>query len=56
MILSGTVVEGTFFCHKSPDNSRELDVEIHYTVVPPDQTSAPIAGERKTIIQTYKVR
>jgi hypothetical protein len=27
----GTIVTGTFYCKKSDTNSRELDVEIHYS-------------------------
>jgi len=47
----GTVVTGTFSCRKSGDNSRELDVEIRYSVKD-DAASAP--GD--LIIQMYKVR
>ncbi|KZT35410.1 S-adenosyl-L-methionine-dependent methyltransferase, partial [Sistotremastrum suecicum HHB10207 ss-3] len=50
-VEEGTVVEGTFSCRKSEDNSRELDVEIRYSVKPP---GAEKAGD--TIIQIYKVR
>jgi protein arginine N-methyltransferase 3 len=28
----GDSISGTFYCHKSPSNSRELDVEIHYRI------------------------
>ncbi|KAL5524274.1 hypothetical protein ACEPAF_9414 [Sanghuangporus sanghuang] len=28
----GTTVSGTFHCRKSADNSRELDVELHYVI------------------------
>ncbi|KAL1937804.1 hypothetical protein VTO73DRAFT_12823 [Trametes versicolor] len=48
----GTVVEGVFKCRKSEDNSRELDVEIHYRVKDPE---APDAAS-ETIVQLYKVR
>ena len=47
----GTVVEGTFKCKKSPDNSRELDVEIHYTVKEPED-----AAPGDVFVQIYKVR
>ncbi|KAI0365345.1 protein arginine N-methyltransferase [Pilatotrama ljubarskyi] len=47
----GTVVEGLFKCRKSDDNSRELDVEIHYRVREPEETSP---GD--LIVQLYKVR
>ena len=47
----GTAVEGVFKCRKSAENSRELDVEIHYRVTQGD-------GEKpgEVIVQTYKVR
>ncbi|KAH9850155.1 S-adenosyl-L-methionine-dependent methyltransferase [Lenzites betulinus] len=48
----GTVVEGVFKCRKSEDNSRELDVEIHYHVKDPEAPTAP----SETIVQLYKVR
>ncbi|KAI0629795.1 S-adenosyl-L-methionine-dependent methyltransferase [Trametes polyzona] len=48
----GTVVEGTFKCRKSEDNSRELDVEIHYRVKDPEEPNAP----SEAIVQLYKVR
>ncbi|KAI0823963.1 S-adenosyl-L-methionine-dependent methyltransferase [Trametes gibbosa] len=48
----GTIVEGMFKCRKSEDNSRELDVEIHYQVKDPE---APAASS-ETIVQLYKVR
>ena len=46
------MVEGTFKCKKSEDNSRELDVEIHFTVRKPDADA--IAGD--VVVQIYKVR
>jgi protein arginine N-methyltransferase 3 len=46
-------VKGTFYCRKSESNSRELDVEIHYSVM----DSAEGSGETgSTIVQMYKVR
>jgi len=42
-------VEGIFHCKKREDNSRELDVEIHYTVHGPD-------GPGETVVQIYSVR
>lgn len=45
-------MEGVFKCRKSEDNSRELDVEIHYRVKDPETPDA--ASE--TIVQLYKVR
>ncbi|KDQ49228.1 hypothetical protein JAAARDRAFT_43018, partial [Jaapia argillacea MUCL 33604] len=51
VVDEGTVVAGTFHCKKSDTNSRELDVEIHYTVKS-EEGDAP--GD--VIIQIYKVR
>ena len=48
---AGTVVQGTFKCKKSDGNSRELDVEIHYSVRHSEATDTP-----DVIVQTYKVR
>jgi len=47
----GTIVAGTFSCRKNDKNSRELDVEIRYSVKK-DEASPP--GD--LIIQMYKVR
>jgi hypothetical protein len=49
--ILGSVVVGTFKCRKSETNSRELDVEIHYSVKLDEQTSPS-----ETIVQMYKVR
>lgn len=51
-VSDGTIVEGTFKCKKSEDNSRELDVEIHFSVREPEAEAAP--GE--VVVQMYKVR
>ncbi|KAI0642918.1 S-adenosyl-L-methionine-dependent methyltransferase [Trametes meyenii] len=48
----GTIVEGVFKCRKSNDNSRELDVEIHYRVGEPGEQA--VQGEYT--VQLYKVR
>ncbi|KAI8986156.1 S-adenosyl-L-methionine-dependent methyltransferase [Trametes punicea] len=48
----GTVVEGVFKLRKSKDNSRELDVEIHYRTKEPEEESAP----SEVTVQFYKVR
>ncbi|KAI0671181.1 S-adenosyl-L-methionine-dependent methyltransferase [Trametes maxima] len=48
----GTVVEGVFKCRKSEDNSRELDVEIHYRVREPEEQVA----QGEYTVQLYKVR
>ncbi|KAF9646710.1 protein arginine N-methyltransferase [Thelephora ganbajun] len=47
----GTIVIGTFSCRKSDENSRELDIEIRYSVKG-DDVNPP--GD--LIIQMYKVR
>jgi len=47
----GTIVSGTFSCRKSDGNSRELDVEIRYSV---KRDEASPSGD--LIIQMYKVR
>ena len=47
----GYVVQGVFKCRKSDDNSRELDVEIHYSV----KESAEEEPE-EVVVQTFKVR
>jgi protein arginine N-methyltransferase 3 len=47
-----TIVAGTFYCKKSDTNSRELDVEIHYS-------SRENAGSKEvgdTVVQIYQVR
>lgn len=48
---TGYVVQGVFKCRKSEDNSRELDVEIHYSV---RESAEEPAGD--VIVQTFKVR
>ncbi|KAG8988368.1 hypothetical protein FRB90_002795 [Tulasnella sp. 427] len=54
-VRKGTTVSGTFHCKKSKDNSRELDVEIHYVVDDPSLSTD--AGEAKEmIVQMFKVR
>lgn len=47
----GTTISGVIRCHKSPENTRELDVEIQYEVKHVD-------GEKSSeiVIQTFKVR
>jgi protein arginine N-methyltransferase 3 len=47
----GTIVTGTFSCRKSDENSRELDVEIRYSVKKDEMSPA---GD--LIVQMYKVR
>ncbi|KIJ59063.1 hypothetical protein HYDPIDRAFT_101466 [Hydnomerulius pinastri MD-312] len=48
----GTVVSGMFYCKKSEGNSRELDVEIHYSV----RKSAESTSVGDMVVQIYKVR
>ncbi|KAG6843104.1 hypothetical protein H0H93_002253, partial [Arthromyces matolae] len=50
-VAEGSVVQGTFHCRKSEDNSRELDVEIHFSV---KQDPADPVGD--VIVQMFKVR
>lgn len=50
-LILGSIVVGTFKCRKSETNSRELDVEIHYSVKLDEETSPS-----ETIVQMYKVR
>ena len=49
--FSGTIVQGTFICHKSDSNTRELDVEIHYVVR--DPTGEAIGD---AVVQIFKLR
>jgi type I protein arginine methyltransferase len=48
----GTIVTGTFYCKKSDTNSRELDVEIHYS----SRQNAGTTEVGDTVVQIYKVR
>lgn len=50
-VSEGSQVAGRFLCSKSEINSRELDVEIHYSVKE-DQNSQP----GPTIVQIFKIR
>ncbi|KAJ7644712.1 protein arginine N-methyltransferase [Roridomyces roridus] len=49
-IVEGTIVSGHFHCTKSSINSRELDVEVHYSV---KQEGGEVG---LTVVQMYKVR
>ncbi|KAJ7505877.1 S-adenosyl-L-methionine-dependent methyltransferase [Mycena galericulata] len=51
VVAEGSIVSGHFHCVKSQTNSRELDVEIHYSV---KTEEADVAGV--TVVQMYKVR
>ncbi|KAF6755854.1 arginine N-methyltransferase 3 [Ephemerocybe angulata] len=48
-VTEGTTVSGVFHCRKREDNSRELDVELHYSVHGAD-------GPGETVVQMYAVR
>lgn len=52
LLYSGTTVEGVFHCRKSSENSRELDVEIHYKSYHPGEA----ANEAPTVVQLFKVQ
>ncbi|EIM86222.1 S-adenosyl-L-methionine-dependent methyltransferase [Stereum hirsutum FP-91666 SS1] len=52
VVEEGNVVTGTFHCKKSEDNSRELDVEIHYTT----KASADVEASGDVVVQIFKVR
>ena len=57
--IKGIVVSGTFHCRKSEENSRELDVEIHYVVRDISGTDDETEGGVEAspmIIQSFKVR
>ncbi|TRM62093.1 S-adenosyl-L-methionine-dependent methyltransferase [Schizophyllum amplum] len=51
-VSEGTVVYGSFHCKKSTTNSRELDVEVHYSTKP--SVDAPATED--TVVQMYKIR
>ena len=48
----GTVVQGMFSCRKCDNNSRELQVEIHYKV----RESAEADASGDVIVQMFTVR
>ncbi|KAG6890580.1 hypothetical protein C0992_000398 [Termitomyces sp. T32_za158] len=50
-ILEGSIVHGSFHCHKSEDNSRELDIEIHFSV-----KQDPEGPASDLTVQMFKVR
>jgi len=53
----GTVISGEIHVNQSDSNSRELDVEIHYSIKDP---SEEVEGGRKKVtarmVQLFKVR
>ncbi|PFH54009.1 hypothetical protein AMATHDRAFT_73046 [Amanita thiersii Skay4041] len=50
-VVEGSVVSGTFHCRKSDKNSRELDIEIHYSVQKDTETPS-----NQLHVQLFKVR
>ena len=50
--MTGNIVAGTFRCRKSETNSRELEIEIHYSLR--EKATAPVSGD--VVVQMYKVR
>lgn len=62
----GSKISGTFYCRRGEDNSRELDVEIHYRVEhPPGSKIASEAAKKakgkvssigELTVQTFRVR
>ena len=52
-LIAGASVVGTFYCRKSLENSREIDVEIHYHVEPED---GKMEERPPTTVQLFKVR
>jgi len=58
-VLEGSTVSGMFHCRKSDNNSRELDIEIHYTVAHTGTGIASLSGltsDPSLTVQTFKVR
>ncbi|OCF35227.1 protein arginine N-methyltransferase 3 [Kwoniella heveanensis BCC8398] len=54
---NGDKIQGRFFCRKSEDNSRELDVEIHFRVVAASSSDSESGTRGETYsVQAYKVR
>jgi len=50
-VVEGTVISGTFYCRKSENNSRELEVEIHYQVRNEDESQGNAVN-----VQIFRVR
>ncbi|KAF8587688.1 S-adenosyl-L-methionine-dependent methyltransferase [Ramaria rubella] len=50
-VEEGSTISGTFHCRKSEDNSRELNIEIHYSVTEEGSSEA-----KDTVVQMYHVR
>jgi hypothetical protein len=49
----GDTIQGTFNCRKSKENSRELDVEIHYQVIGQGQEEK---GDGMATVGVFRVR
>lgn len=52
-LRQGTKVSGMFHCQKSSENSRELDIEVHYQVDHPHASAGTVVN---TEVQMFKVR
>jgi protein arginine N-methyltransferase 3 len=50
VVSEGSIVNGMFYCKKNRTNSRELDVEIHYSV---QENAESPPGD--TIVQMFRV-
>ena len=51
MASEGSVINGFFYCKKSRTNTRELDIEIHYSI---QENAESQPGD--TIVQIFRVR
>ncbi|KAI0265674.1 S-adenosyl-L-methionine-dependent methyltransferase [Gloeopeniophorella convolvens] len=56
VVTEGTVVVGMFHCRKSETNSRELDIEVHYSVKPSAGSDSGAETPGDVVVQIYKVR
>ncbi|KAJ7595054.1 S-adenosyl-L-methionine-dependent methyltransferase [Mycena floridula] len=50
VVEEGSIVQGTFHCRKSETNSRELDIEIHYSMRKEGEKPGDV------VVQMFKVR
>lgn len=56
-VQKGDVIQGTFNCRKSKENSRELDVEIHYHIVSQGQGQEENkSNDQMATVGVYRVR
>jgi len=51
MVSEGSVINGVFYCKKNRTNTRELDVEIHYSI---EENAESHPSD--TIVQIFRVR